>query len=39
MDTRAIVYAWFDLLADFLRFFANEELNKIADAIQAQVNK
>lgn len=39
MDIKAMVHAWFSLLADFLRFFGNEELNKLADAMEEQMAK
>ena len=32
-DVKALINAWLSLLADFLRFFKNEELNEIADKI------
>ena len=37
MDVRVMIHAWFDLLADFLCFFNNEELNKLAAAIRSQI--
>ncbi len=36
-DIKALIAAWLDLFADFLRFFGNEELNKIADGIEAKL--
>lgn len=32
-DVKALINAWLNLLADFLRFFKNEDLDKIADKI------
>ena len=39
MDVRAMVHAWFNLLADFLDFFKNEELDKLAATIREQIAK
>lgn len=36
-EIKSLINAWFSLLADFLRFFKNEELDKIADEIDAKL--
>ena len=38
-DVKAMVYAWLDLLVDFLRFFKWEPYDKIADEIEDFISK
>ncbi len=36
-DVKALINAWLSVLADFLRFFNNEDLNEIADKIDEKL--
>ena len=36
-EVKELINAWLGVLADFLRFFGNEELNKIADQLEAKL--
>lgn len=38
-EVKALIGAWLDVLTDLLRFFNIEELNKIADAIDAKLEE
>ena len=38
-EVKDLINAWLSVLVDFLRFFDDENVNKIADAIEAKLPK
>ncbi len=36
-EVKDLIKAWLGVLVDFLRFFDNEDLNKIADELEAKL--